>query len=234
MYSKRILARCGRSVTSIFFLFCLFRFSATADTIFSDFGSGDSVQGASYCVDGASIAPFCSSGLSGPNGLAPAALFVSTGSFDVTQIDVALTYVEGPNDAVVALYTDVSNAPGSLLGSWTVAGQPPNIPPVTTISGISGIALVAGGSYFIEISPGNAGTEDMWNENNVGLTGDLFDPPFGGQGLTLPAFDLIGTVATPEPSSLAVCLLAFAGALAVHLGRRKSALGAAAEPSVRQ
>jgi hypothetical protein len=115
-----------------------------AVTIFNDFAAGYSTQLAGYCVDGASVAPACS----GTGSLSPAALFESPGSYDLTQIDVALTYSEGTNSVVISLFTDVSGAPGALLGSWPESGQPVSSPPVTTISGISGITLANGATFY--------------------------------------------------------------------------------------
>src|SRR5579862_3463315 len=193
--------------------------SAYADEIFNDFGAGYSTGLAAYCVDGSSVAPGCSSGLSGGNPLTPAALFVSPGDFNVTQIDVSLSYTEGDNSAVISLFTDDSDAPGTLLGSWAVSGQPDNPLPVTTVSGISGVTLTSGASYFLEILPGDTTTQDGWNYNGLGETGEVFDPPYGGLDLTLPAFDVLGTplASVPEPASLVFCGMALLALIAIRL-----------------
>jgi hypothetical protein len=203
----------------------IFASPAIADTIFNDFGPGNSTGLAAYCVDGSSTAPACSSGLSGSNSLAPAALFVSLGDFDVTQVDVSLSYTEGTNSAVISLFTDVADAPGTLLGSWDVSGQPFNPLPVTTVSGINGLMLSKGASYFLEISPGGESTEDSWTYNGLGLTGELYDPPFGGFGLTLPAFDVLGTPleSVPEPASLVICGMALVALVTVRRAHGKRA-----------
>jgi hypothetical protein len=197
---------------------CIFGASANADTIFNDFGTGDSTLLAEYCVDGTSIASFCSTLATGSDGLAPAALFVSPGNYDVAQIDVSLSYTEGTNSALISLYTDASNAPGTLLGSWAVSGQPYSVPPVTTVSGISGITLTSGTSYFLQITAGGASTEDGWSENDLGLIGEVYDPPYGGSDLTLPAFDVLGTplASVPEPSSFVISGTALLALLAAR------------------
>jgi len=188
---------------------------ARADTIFDDSGTDYSSSGA-LCVDGASFAPICSS--SRAVILAPAALFVSSGNYDVTQIDVALSYTEGTNGATISLFTDVSEAPGALLGSWAVSGQPFNSPPITAISGISGIALATGSGYFLQISPADASTVDNWSLNAGGVTGEVYDPPFGGLNQTLPVFEILGTQTTsaPEPSSLMMSCSALLALVAVR------------------
>src|SRR5579863_3075320 len=84
--------------------------SANADAIFNDFGPGYGTALGGYCVDGFSAAPICSSLPTGSVGLAPGALFVSSGNFDLTQIDVSLSYDGGTNSAVISLFTDASNA----------------------------------------------------------------------------------------------------------------------------
>jgi hypothetical protein len=225
VYRERGYSLCGRMASAGAFLFFLCS-AAHADTIFTDFGAGDSSQLENYCVFGATPALVCSSSLSAGNPLAPAALFMSTGNYDLTQLDLGLTYSEGTNSAVISLFTDVGGAPGVLLDSWSISNQPASTPPVTTISGITGITLLSGDNYFLQVSPGADDTQDGWSFNNTGATGTVYDPPFGGSGLTLPAFDVLGTpVATPEPGQLAKCAAALLGLMALRRVRRASTRG---------
>lgn len=50
--------------------------------------------------------------------------FVPSADCAVTFIDLALIYVSGTNSATVELRADSSDAPGDLLGSWTVSAVP--------------------------------------------------------------------------------------------------------------
>jgi hypothetical protein len=135
--------------------------------------------------------------------LAPAFAFMSTGNYFVGQIDLSLNWFQGTNSA--SLFTDVGNVPGVLLGSWAVSGQQnlPN-PPLTTIAGITGIALASGASYFLQVAPGGATTEDGW-VLGPSAGGLLYEPGSSANGtiVRLPAFDLLGS-ATPEPVTAAL------------------------------
>jgi hypothetical protein len=180
--------------------------SAGPITIFSSFGPGQTVDDTnSYCVYGSSVASNCGTFTSA---LAPAFAFMSTGSYAVSQIDLSLNWYQGTDSAIVSLFTDVGDTPGTLLGSWAVSGQQdlPD-PPLTTIVGITGVTLVNGAGYFIQVSPGGATTEDGWVLGP--FAGGVFYEPgsvASGDIERLPAFDLLGN-AIPEPTTAA--LLAF-------------------------
>jgi hypothetical protein len=204
----------SRLVTAFIWVY-IFGSSANADTIFSDFGPGESALSNGLCVYGSSIAPDCSLMPNDFSALTPASLFLSPGNYDVTQIDVALFNLAGTNSAVISLYTAANF---ELLGSWGVSGQPSeDTPVITTISGISGIALTAGAAYYLEISPGGADTQDGWDLNAVGFTGYVLDSFITGVQ-TLPAFDVLGTplASVPEPAPLLISSLALLVLVVVH------------------
>jgi outer membrane protein assembly factor BamB len=128
-------------------------------------------------------------------GFIPGAEFTSPGNFSVTQINVALIYNSGTNGATISLLaTGPSGAPGTALGSWSVSGQPTGgNGPLTTVSGIEGVDLLAGHNYFLQISPGDATTSDAWSFSND-TTGA---PLYNGETLayasaTPPAYSVMG------------------------------------------
>jgi hypothetical protein len=194
--------------------------NASPITIFSSFGPGYTVAGDSLCVYGSSVASSC--GGSGTFVWAPAAAFMSTGNYVVSQIDVSLNWFQGTDSATVSLFTDVGNVPGVLLGSWAVSGQQDlPAPPLTTIAGITGITLTNGVSYFLQIAPGGADTKDGW-VLGPSVGGVLYDPPClcSGSIVRLPAFDVLGS-AVPEPATAGLIALGLVVVFAALLTRQQ-------------
>jgi len=137
--------------------------------------------------------------------------FVAGASGSISQIDIGIGTVLGANSFFVALYEASGGEPGTLIGQWSnltateTFGQCCGL---VTISGISGVSVVAGTSYFLVLGPTNldSSTSDMWNLNSTGVTGtDLYATSGcqngSGNGCswnsngtqTLGAFDIIGT-----------------------------------------
>lgn len=122
--------------------------------------------------------------------------FTPTSNAQVTQIDLGLTHVSGWNTATVQLARDSGGIPGTVLGTWTVSGQPsyPSCCGVTTFStGL--IAVGAGRKYWVVVSAINGSdTEDAWNWNTTGATGgDFYDgTTWYMYGNPTGAFDVIG------------------------------------------
>jgi hypothetical protein len=148
--------------------------------------------------------------------------FTSLATGSISQINVAVEYVEGTNSFFASLYTASGNEPGTLIDQWN--GLTSNQPAggccnLVTISGISGVDLTAGQSYFLVVGPTNL-TSTTWvalNENNQGAMGvDLYATSGCQNGTgnncnwnsngqqTIGAFDIIGSSGgtVPEPSSL--------------------------------
>jgi hypothetical protein len=123
---------------------------------------------------------------------------------DVTQFDIAIQNFSGPNTGTtISLYTNVGNALGSFLGSWTL-GTLPDFGTgglvFQTITGVTGTHLNAGGSYFLVAQ---AAGEDWnaWNQNNIGVTGPVLLGSILFTGILMGTFDVIGTpTAVPLPA----------------------------------
>jgi outer membrane protein assembly factor BamB len=127
----------------------------------------------------------------------PGAEFTSPGNYSVTEISVALTYNSGTNGATISLLNaNSSGAPGTVLGTWKVSGQPAaGNGPVTKIKGIQGVDVVAGQNYFLQISPADASTSDSWKFCNDGDSGPLYNGEMLAYANTIePAYAIFGDV----------------------------------------
>ncbi len=112
------------------------------------------------------------SGSTLPSSYTQAAEFTSQASGSVSQIDVAVSPVSGVDSFFVALYASSGNLPGTEIAEWSnqVAIGCPGI---VSITGITGVSLTAGNSYFLVVGPTNnsSTTYERWNLNNQGATG---------------------------------------------------------------
>jgi hypothetical protein len=195
---------------------------AMADTIaFNNFDVG---HGYNCCVGGT---------IGGPNSpvgwIIQANQFTAAAGGNVSEIDVAIGYVTGTNGATVSLWTDNGGIPGAQLGTWNIGPLPVfgTCCDYEAITGISGVSITQGQSYFLMASTPND-TWDAWNYNSIGDTG-LVDFSFDGGaswnqafGATRYAFDvLVGGSPTPEPGTLVMLgtgVLALGGAFRRRLG----------------
>lgn len=198
----------------------MFSAPALATTIFSTLdGSGKYDAGDAWTIG------------SSPVSFSSASGFVSPGNFSLEQIDVGLSNVTGTNSATVSLWTDAAGVPGTLLGSWSVSNLPAfgaTDSALTTISGISGIDLLAGAAYFLAVAPGAGDTWDTWNWSTVS-TGDVLYSTDGGAtwgtnggAQALGAFVLIGSTggSVPEPITITLFGAGLAGAAAMRRRRK--------------
>jgi hypothetical protein len=148
--------------------------------------------------------------------------FTSSGNYQLSQIDLALSFLSGTNSATVTLNSDSSGLPGAVLATWNLSSLPVfgTCCTVETLTPSSTVFLSAGTQYWIVAAPGASNTWDAWNLNNTGATGLIaFDNGtgfFGVSGRTLSAFDVLGV---PEPTTLALV----SGGLALLLVRRRRA-----------
>jgi len=195
---------------------------AHASVIFSDFGPGDTFGATGRVVTGSSE----------NGGNDPAYTFVAASSGIVSQIDLALSISSG--SVVASLWTAAAGCgtgafatdcgglvPTSELGSWSV---PPPVSDFTSITGITGVTLTAGTTYYMELSAGSATTDAEWFDNSVGATGVLYQcggesgpggPCLGNATIgstTAGAFDVLSAAASvPEPASLVLLGVAVTG-----------------------
>lgn len=209
--------RRGRVLCLLAVALCLSTLPAMADSVlFSDLGP----QGNPYdCCNGATIT---GSGFPGGFSDIGASAFTVNGSgtFAVSQIDLGVGYIGSLHTFYASIWTDDGGLPGSQVAGayWTNLitntnfGQCPptctNNDGLVTVSGISGVSLTGGQSYFMILGP--VALDDTswnaWNLNNQNQTGTTLYSTDGGttwnsRGVSpLDAFDVLGS--TPEPGSL--------------------------------
>lgn len=201
---------------------------AAATTIYSTFGPGNTFN----CCSGTVVTGVLTSG----DVFMEAGGFTSPFDADLEQIDIALTWNGGPNTALVSLYTDGGGLPGTAIASWIASGFPDwNSNPTTgaaTISGITGVHLTAGTTYYLVAGPVDPSDDTWlaWNYNDQGVVGLQANFQNGhwypAYDWTQYAFDVLGTAtpappSVPEPASIALMIGGIAGV--VRLRRRKAA-----------
>ena len=190
--------------------------------VYSDYGSGMTAStSVGWCVSGSTTA-FC--GPAVPRWVASP--FTPSGSFSLTQIDLALGYNAGTNGVTVELVNSQNGLPGStVLEYWTASSVPPLIPtPDLSLTSTGGVILQSGTQYWI-VAMGTAGdTLDFWFDEPTGLlqgsvssltNGASWFALSGTNGVrnALTAFDVLGTptTPTPEPGSLTFVIVGLLG-----------------------
>jgi hypothetical protein len=187
---------------------CLGTVPASAGTIFTDLGPSGNVYntGTGWTVSGSATVP----------SFTAANEFSAAVGGNVTQIDLAVSEVFPPPTFYASIWTDNNGLPGTQVTGafWndlTTSQSHGGCCGLVTISGISGVSLTAGTSYFMILGPVSLGDTswNAWNLNNQGVNGlDLASNDGGatwiseGTGSPLGAFDILsGPTPTPEPSA---------------------------------
>jgi len=188
---------------------CIAMPAMAQDTLYSNLGTGDNVY---QCCTGWTVSGTGTLGTS----FTQANEFTAMASGSISQIDIGIGYVTGTNSFYAALYTVGSDGnPGTQLDRWDNLSSSQNFGGccgLVSITGISGVSLTAGESYFLVLGPENISdtTWMAWNNSNSATGLDLFSTDGGSTWTsngTSPqgAFDILGSSGggtTPEPSSL--------------------------------
>lgn len=191
-----------------------------ADTLFSDLGPPGNVYqgGTGWTISGTGSV---GTSFTGAN------LFTvgGSGNFSVTSFDLGVGYVEGDNAFFASIWTDNAGLPGTEVAGAYWGGLSSSQAfggccGLVTVTGISGVTLTGGQSYFMLLGPmtTSSTTWEAWNWNSQGVNGlDLYATDgcqdgggtgciwnSNGTGNPLGAFDIQGSpsTTTPEPGSL--------------------------------
>ena len=199
---------------------------AIADTIYTTLGpdgtyyfaAGTAVSGTAASIFGSPVPPS-----------RVAAQFTAQNNYLLTEVDLAITNVDGTNGVTITLAEDLGGLPGSAIAAWTFS----NLPGFGSTDRFyeraietSPLRLLAGTSYWVVASPLAADTYDVWNLNSNSGTGVggviAIDSGNGFVSSILPsdtfAYKVIGTLdaqgpppSVPEPASLSLAFAALAG-----------------------
>jgi hypothetical protein len=203
---------------------------ALADILYTNLGP----TGSAYNATGGWA--ICGSG-NDPNNcelFSAAMQFSAVASGNVTQIDLAVSYVNQNNEKFNAsIWTDVNGQPGTqVTGAYwddLISSNPAlQCCGLVTLSGLSGVSLEGGQSYFMVLNPMNLTgmAYFVWNSNNQGATGlELYSTNGGfnwnSNGIqTICAFDILGTP-VPEPTTLLLVCTGIGGLILATWRKRK-------------
>jgi hypothetical protein len=178
---------------------------AHADTVFSNFGPGQTFGTAAYVIGT----------IPGVNQLI-ASPFTPTETVTLTDAILAMRQQQGSSPGItpvtVYIESSVSGAPGTILDTLSQVGSLGTTSSLIDFTCSSCSLLSAGTQYFAVAYQSSAAETDAWNFS-VGPTETIYDNGIGSptgpwsQDLNLEpgAFEVNGTTgATPEPSSIAL------------------------------
>lgn len=165
-------------------------------TVYSNFGPSNAYRGDAGYLVGGFIDAMAFTNNTGQN-------------VDLTQIDVAVSGTPGyPMTMTLNLYADNGGVPGALLESWNVNNLPAfgTCCTVSTFFDSAGVVLQNGATYLLAAD--SKSNPDVWNFNSTGASsagaistdgGTIWrEYSFNPNG----AFDVLGTAAVPEPSTV--------------------------------
>lgn len=136
--------------------------AARADLVtFNTFGDGDSSDlRAGYSIGG---------GLKEGNQFSPSV------SGALSKIDVGLSYLSGSHSVNFSLFSDIGNAPGTLLESFSVNSSAMfgTCCSIETLTSADNPFLTAGDEYWLIASSG-ADSVNPWHYNSIGASGKRY------------------------------------------------------------
>ena len=179
--------------------------SANADILFNSFGASGSgyLPGNAWSIY--SVQSF-------------AIGFSVTGSYSLSEIDVALLSSASDQLTKINLCSSNAGAPGSVIETLSVS--PPSTGTRIALASTQH-SLLTTGNYFITLVAGDANAQSGWCWNSDNATSTMLISPNGGSSWSsfterTGALEVLGS-AVPEPASIAVLGL---GALALVRRRR--------------
>lgn len=188
--------------------------AANADVLLNTFGT---VTSPGFDVNG-SYAVYYAQSVARP-------FVTSFGSYNLTEIDIALAFFTTDSVLNVNLCADNAGVPGSILETFGVINVGGDLSSGSeyVLNSVTHPLLTMGGTYYVTITPGTPGSSGGWNFTNDGHTGPNQWSSNGGiTWNSVTELDGAVTVqgaltSVPEPTSLAVLGL---GAVALIRRRR--------------
>jgi len=193
---------------------------AKADTIFSNITTPDSFPGGRFPV----IGPQAFGGIEYQ---AIGEEFTPTGNATLTETEVIVGFFSGEGDPHFneSLYTNNNGLPGTLVQSLATDLTASSTPGAVDVDGLS-IALTAGSSYWLVLTPFDGDTAIDWDDEGSSAQPEALSnsgaPPSAWTHATSSdnvQFAIDGTLAptsaVPEPSSFVLLVTGLAGAAGV-------------------